>query len=61
MPKTGDMNDRSGIYRSMCCHYEAPLKRNEFLPPCTKCGEEAKWAFIVPGHKSYESSKRLAS
>jgi hypothetical protein len=56
MGRTGDLNVRSGIYRSMCCHHELPVRRNEFLPECGTCHEPTRWAFITSSLKKPDAA-----
>jgi hypothetical protein len=34
MPKNGDINDRFGVYRSLCCNREITLGEDERFPDC---------------------------
>ena len=58
MPKTGEICERSGVYRfaghtdgSVGCHptseeMEIPLSKGETFPPIRSCGKGAYWTFV---------------
>jgi hypothetical protein len=58
MPKTGEIADRSGVYRfaghlggGMGCHptaeeKEIPLAKGERFPPIRSCQKGAQWEFV---------------
>jgi len=47
MPKTGEINAVSGIYRSDCCGVERSIPENHRFPPCSTCrGENATWTLV---------------
>jgi hypothetical protein len=47
MAQTGQLNPRTGFYRSTCCNHELPVSRFEHLPPCSVCEEAATWIPVV--------------
>ena len=44
MPKTGEINEVSGIYRSDCCGEERSMPKGHKFPPCVKKGYSCKGA-----------------
>lgn len=38
MPRIGEINQVSGIYRSNCCGHERAIPKGHKFPPCGHCG-----------------------
>lgn len=49
MTRTGQINERAGLYRSTCCSRSIHMTRGTKFPACKKCGKSiASWTFIRP-------------
>ena len=48
MPPTGDVSERTGIYRSTCCNEDMTVGRGERFPFCKACQKAVTWSFIRP-------------
>ncbi len=44
--RTGDTNERKGIYQGACCKQEIELDVGQTFPPCPECGEPTVWSMI---------------
>ncbi len=45
---TGDICERSGVYRSACCNRDMAMAKGASFPPCVSCGHEAVYIFVRP-------------
>jgi len=47
MPRTGEVNKQSGMYRGDDAHKEEiALSRTETFPPCGDCNRAVNWTLI---------------
>lgn len=45
MPKTGEKNSESGVYKCTNCGNTIPLSKGETFPPCGKC-RGTNWTLV---------------
>lgn len=48
MPKTGETNTVSGIYKSSGCGHEVEraIPENHQFPPCAHCHKQVTWTLV---------------
>jgi len=47
VPKSGDVNQQFGIYKSTCCSSEIVLVKGAIFPVCNKHKQPATWKLVT--------------